>query len=351
MQSEKANPYTRNVVRHPVIVVLVALLAFSSCVSGLIPWKIKIGNMSNDDPDKINTILSRGYDINRRDISGQTALMVATFRCHVETVKLLLDRGADVNVRDRSGATALMYAAFARIAGKDNPPQKCPEIIDLLVNQGADVNAVDERGTTPLMFAAAHRETELVRRMIQHGADTRAKNANGVTAGIFYALNFDNPGEVATVEMLGGQEVACPPDVAVLFFPAYDDIKLNEGFPPQPLADVVKREGGGPFQVVYSRFLGWEYKRATMAFLRPRTYHLGVSYFEQLLEKDVLGRSQTLTGKFISIPFEPQAGHVYILRYAFYEINGRSEWGRGGWRAWIDEIPTTPRLDRRDTDN
>ena len=344
MQSEKTNPYTRNVVRHPVIVVLVALLAFSSCGSGLIPWKNRIGAMSNDDPDKINTILSRGYDVNRLDISGHTALMVAAFRGHVETVKLLLDRGADVNVRDRSGATALMYAAF--FAGKDNPRQKCPEIIDLLVNQGADVNAVDERGTTPLMFAAAHRETELARRMIQHGADTRAKNANGVTAGIFYALHqFDDPGEVATVEMLGGQEVACPPDVAVLFFPVYD-IRLREGFPAELLADVVKREGGGPFQVVYSRFLEGEYKRATMAFLRPRTYHLGVSYSQQLREKDFLGRSQTIAGKRISIPFEPQAGHVYILRYASDEINGKST-----WRAWIDEIPTTPSLDRRDTDN
>jgi hypothetical protein len=303
--------------------------------------------MSNDDPDKINTILSRGYDVNRSDMSGQTALMVAAFRGHVETVKLLLDRGADVNVRDRSGATALMYAAF--FAGKDNPRQKCPEIIDLLVTQGADVNAVDERGTTPLMFAAAHRETELARRMIQHGADTKAKNANGVTAGIFYALRFDDPGEVATVEMLGGQEVACPPDVAVLFFPAYD-IKLREGlgFLAELLADVVKREGGGPFQVVYSRFLEGEYKRATMAFLRPRTYHLEVSYFSSQYYGwfTVAPSTRTTTGKLISIPFEPQAGHVYILRYAFDEINGKST-----WRAWIDEIPTTPSLDRRDTDN
>jgi hypothetical protein len=343
VQSEKTNPYTRNVVRHPVIVVLVALLAFSACGSGLIPWKYRIGAMSNDDPDKINTILSRGYDVNRLDISGQTALMVAAFRGHVETVKLLLDRGADVNVRDRSGATALMYAAF--LAGKDNPRQKCPEIIDLLVNQGADVNAVDKRGTTPLMFAAAHRETELARRMIQHGADTKAKNANGVTAGIFYALRFDDPGEVATVEMLGGQEVACPPDVAVLFLPAYD-IYLGENFPSESLAGGVNVRSGSASQIVYSRSLEWEYERAAMWFLRPRTYHFVVGYSKRLLEKDFLGRSQTITGKFISIPFEPQEGHVYILRYAFDEINGKST-----WRAWIDEIPITPSLDRRDTDN
>jgi hypothetical protein len=174
--------------------------------------------------------------------------------------------------------------------------------------------------------------------MIQHGADTRAKNANGVTAGTFYALRFDDPGEVATMEMLGGQEVACPPDVAVLFFgPNYT--YLNEGFPPQPLADVVKRE------VIYSRFLGWEYERAIMAFLRPRTYHLEVIYSQPLLEKDFLGRSQIKTGK-LRIPFEPQAGHFYILRYAWPEINGTI-----AWRAWIDEIPITPKLDRRDTDN
>ena len=338
MQSEKTNPYTRNVVRHPVIVVLVALLAFSSCLSGLIPWEYKIGAASNDDPGKINTILSSGYDVNRRDVNGQTALMVATFRCHVETVKLLLHRGADVNVRDRLGATALMYAAFLRIAGEDNPPQKCPEIIDLLVTQGADVNAVDEHGTTPLMFAAAHRETELARRMIQHGADTKAKNANGVTAGIFYALRFDDPGEVATMEMFGGPEVACPPDVAVLFFPGQFTY-LYEGFPPQGLADVVKRE------VIYSRFLGWEYERAIMVFLRPRTYNLEVVYSQPLLEKGLWGGSQTRTGK-LRIPFEPQAGHFYILRYAWPEINGTI-----AWRAWIDEIPTTLKPDWRDTDN
>ena len=46
--------------------------------------------------------------------------------------------------------------------------------IKKLLHQGADVNAEDEQGLTPLMYAVVHRNTEIVRLLLESGADGNA---------------------------------------------------------------------------------------------------------------------------------------------------------------------------------
>jgi ankyrin repeat protein len=55
-----------------------------------------------------------------RSSGGQTALMAAAERRHVEVIRVLLARGADVNAIDHTGRTALDYAEATRYGKEDN---------------------------------------------------------------------------------------------------------------------------------------------------------------------------------------------------------------------------------------
>ncbi|MBL8793996.1 MAG: ankyrin repeat domain-containing protein, partial [Planctomycetia bacterium] len=44
---------------------------------------------------------------------------------------------------------------------------------------GADINGCDDRGWTPLMWAAQYDEIEVLRQLLQHGADPNARSDDG----------------------------------------------------------------------------------------------------------------------------------------------------------------------------
>ena len=93
--------------------------------------------------------------------AGTTPLMQAVRFKHLDLARVLVDRGTDVTVRQPDGTTALMIAAGVKyaITQEGNPdnmgtPADTYEIVKLLVEHGADVNAANERGETPLYGAA-----------------------------------------------------------------------------------------------------------------------------------------------------------------------------------------------------
>jgi ankyrin repeat protein len=56
------------------------------------------------------------------------------------------------------------------------------EVATLLLKEGAALEAADSKGNTPLMYAAGYGRPPLVRMLLDAGASTAAKNANGKTA-------------------------------------------------------------------------------------------------------------------------------------------------------------------------
>ncbi len=126
---------------------------------------------------KVNDLLYKGSDVNVKDESGLTALMLVAMDGHSDVVMALLDRGADVNCRDAQGMTALMYAIL----------KSHTHVIRLLLDKGADVNAKRNKGRTPLMMAAEEGVAEIVKILLSKGADLNAKDDSGFTALIVAA--------------------------------------------------------------------------------------------------------------------------------------------------------------------
>jgi len=82
---------------------------------------------------------------------------------------------ADVNMSTPyDGMTALMFASYS------NYDQR--EIVRMLIERGADVNIKNSKGMTALMIASRGGRTEIVRMLIERGADVNIKNSNGKTA-------------------------------------------------------------------------------------------------------------------------------------------------------------------------
>jgi ankyrin repeat protein len=72
-------------------------------------------------------VLSSSFDVDARDRSGRTALMLAILSGHADVVDALLAHGAAVNAADLSGVRPLQ---MARIKGNE-------AIIDSLLRAGA----------------------------------------------------------------------------------------------------------------------------------------------------------------------------------------------------------------------
>jgi ankyrin repeat protein len=138
------------------------------------------GDSGMGDVQIAKRLLASGANANARTRGGRTALMDVAGNGNVEFVLLLLDSGADVNARTSGGGTALHEAALSGHAS----------IVRALLAKGARTNGANELGQTPVMLACvcpAPREScparaEIVRLLIDGGADVNAKDAHGYTA-------------------------------------------------------------------------------------------------------------------------------------------------------------------------
>ena len=117
-----------------------------------------------------------------------TALMRAAFAGDIELVKLLLAHGADPHIQSSDRETTLMAACgLALINGyhRQRPSAERLEVVKLMVDLGEDVNHADSYGITPLMAAANLGDINIVRYLIDKGADLSAHDLGKKNDGNF----------------------------------------------------------------------------------------------------------------------------------------------------------------------
>lgn len=155
-------------------------------VTNIIVFPLLIYFVLDNNIEMIKTLLRYGYNINVKDYSGKTSLMIACERINIELVKLLLNppygEPAGINLQDEQGRTALMIACEN---GDDTI-----KIVELLLNppygEPADVDLQCRCGWTALMHACEDGNPKIVKLLLNNlygkSADVNIQNIYGETA-------------------------------------------------------------------------------------------------------------------------------------------------------------------------
>ena len=119
------------------------------------------------DVDRLAELLDGDADlVNAYSEDGYTPLHFAAYFSQGDAARALLDRGADVGAVSKNDMEVQpLHSAVAAQAR---------QVVAALLLAGADVNARQKGGFTPLMGAEQHEDEEMVRLLMDHGAQESA---------------------------------------------------------------------------------------------------------------------------------------------------------------------------------
>lgn len=164
--------------------------------------------------DTVRLMIESGTDINARAADGKDALSLAIYNGNYAVASLLVDSGANLNQTDAMGFTALFWAVDRRnMETAPNFPWIITEdplpLVRELLDAGADPNiiinqtpkALMREGSprivfaTALMRAAFSGDPELVRLLLEYGADPFIRSSEdettlGAAAGLGFIDGF-----------------------------------------------------------------------------------------------------------------------------------------------------------------
>lgn len=123
-------------------------------------------------------LLEAGANLQAKNAFGHTPLHLASAYLDPDAIRLLVSSGSDVNARNNSGNTPLHLVAYE--SGNVESAQ-------FLIVNGAKIEARNNHDTqaqqlTPLLAAALVGHADLVKQLIDVGADPRAAGMIGQTA-------------------------------------------------------------------------------------------------------------------------------------------------------------------------
>lgn len=164
----------------------------------------------------LRTVLDATTDtINTGDSIGRTALFWAVIRDNLDHVRLLLSYGADPNAKDVRGFAPVDFVRGPEVCelllskgAKNNINPKnhdhssiheqaiengCAEVISLFEKAGFDIDIKDHDNETPLLNAVYAGHTAMAKRLIELGANINNANISSRDSALHFAAAFDRP--------------------------------------------------------------------------------------------------------------------------------------------------------------
>ena len=167
-----------------------------------------------DDASEVKSLLKKGVNPNTVDASGNPMLFLAVKDKSSNVIDVLLgDKNIDVDLSTKNGETPLMMASIdgnlplVKILVLGHKAQldhigwtplhyACAkghlEVAQFLIANGATVDSMSLGNTTPLMMAVQSGNEQLVKLLLDKGADLQLRNSQGLTA-IDIADIYDKP--------------------------------------------------------------------------------------------------------------------------------------------------------------
>ena len=177
-------------------------------------------------------LVKAGADLNRTDPDGTSALVMAIVNAHYDLPIYLMEHGADPNIADKFGRTAL-YAAVdmhtleksaTRPDPKETDKATSLDVVKAALGHGANPNLalkesapgrgsldVPDRylgaGATPFLRAAKTGDAEVMRLLLDKGADAKAVTKDHTTAmilaaGLSWVMGITNVDEKNALEAI-----------------------------------------------------------------------------------------------------------------------------------------------------
>lgn len=131
------------------------------------------------DEKTFNYLKEHGADLFTVDSLGGTVLTSAITGGNLNIINTLLEAGVDPNAGIWEKKTAIYYAISS---SHYSTKSEQLEVIKRLVDAGAELNIIDGKKRTPLMQALIRQESDLVRLLLELGADVNYKAPNERTA-------------------------------------------------------------------------------------------------------------------------------------------------------------------------
>ncbi len=180
--------------------------------------------VQDGNPDRVRALIAEKPErVRQVDAVGNTPLHIAVAANNLEMTRLLIENGSPIDARNGDGRTPGVVALFGLHRWWRNDEKR--EILDVLLKRGADytiliaatvgdearvrellradpslANAPDPCFRRPLSGAASKGHTEIVRLLLEHGANPNAKEA--VCQGGFSLRDAAGKGFIEVVRLL-----------------------------------------------------------------------------------------------------------------------------------------------------